>query len=102
MTAKQAPEAIVSVTDAPIIPFTQYLLPHGHRRETTIEVSHEIARMAHGIIRRGLAFECEVLTTGEVSLTITDPENGDLAFQVVPNGPGVRDAVERLVSEFGQ
>lgn len=96
-----ATQPIQSVTDAPIIPFTQYLRPNGRRKEVTIEVSPDVASKAHAIIARGLAFECEELSTGQVSLTITDPEEGDLDIRVVPNGPGVREAVEDLVSRFG-
>ncbi len=83
------------------IPFTQYIAPNGQRRETGIEVSPAYAEKADTIIARGLAFECELLSTGQVSLTITDPEEGDLDIRVVPNGPGVREAVEDLISRFG-
>jgi hypothetical protein len=82
------------------IRFTQYLLPHGRRRETSIEVADDVAEKARAIIAEGLAFECEVLSTGHASLTITDPEEGDLDIRIVPNGPGVREAVESLVREF--
>lgn len=93
---------VETVTDAPIVPFTQYLRPRGDRLYVHIEVAPELAAKAHAIIARGLAFECEELSTGQVSLTITDPEEGDLDIRVVPNGPGVREAVEDLISRFGQ
>lgn len=93
---------IQSITNAPIIPFAQYLRPDGRRREVSIEVAPEIADKARAIIARGLCFECEELATGQVSLTITDPEEGDLDIRLVSNGPGVRDAVEDLVRRFGQ
>jgi len=48
----------------------------------------------------GLRLECEVLTTGEVSLTITDPEEGDFDSEVVANGPGVPSAIDRLIRRF--
>ena len=93
--------AVETVFDAPIVPFTQYLRPDGRRREVFIEVSPELAAKAHTLIARGLAFECEELSTGQASLTITDPEEGDLDIRVVPNGPGVREAVEDLIRNFG-
>ncbi|WP_230280234.1 hypothetical protein [Croceicoccus sp. Ery15] len=96
------PDKIESITDAPIIPFTQFVAPNGHRRPVTIEVSDDTAAKARLIIQRGFAFECEVLMSGEVSLTITDPEEGDLDIEVVMNGPGVREAVERLVNRFAE
>lgn len=97
-----SPDQIESITDAPIIPFTQFVAPNGTRREVTIVVSDETATKARLIIQRGFAFECEVLMSGEVSLTVTDPDEGDLDIEVVQNGPGVREAVERLVDRFAE
>lgn len=84
----------------PLIPFTQYLLPDGRQMPVVIEVSDEAHAAAMKLIDTGLEFECEVLRTGDVSLTITDPAEGDLDIAVVPNGPGMREAVEKLVLEF--
>lgn len=83
-----------------MIPFTQYLLPDGRKKSTFIGVHMDVADRARSIAAKGLAFECELLTTGQVSLTITDPEKGDLDIRVVPNGPGVREAVEEMVRRF--
>lgn len=94
-------DSIASVSDAPIIPFTQFLRPDGRQREVVIEVDPVIAAKARAIIARGLRFECEKLSTGQASLTITDPEEGDLDIRIVPNGPGIRAAVEDLVRHFG-
>jgi hypothetical protein len=80
-----------------MIPFTQYLLPDGRKKSTFIGVHIDVADRAREIIAKGLAFECELLTTGEASFTITDPEKGDLDIRVVPNGPGVREAIEEMV-----
>ena len=85
-----------------LIPFTQYLRPDGRKRSTFISVHTDVAKKARSIMARGLAFECEVLATGEASFTITDPEEGDLDIRVVPNGPGVRDAIECMVREFAE
>lgn len=95
-----ATQHIETIANAPIIPFTQYMLPNGRKVETSIEVDRDVADKAHSLIIEGLRFECEVLTTGDVSLTITDPEVGDLDIRIVSNGPGVREAVEELVREF--
>lgn len=83
------------------VPFTQYVLPNGRATEVTILVSPGFAEQASKILARGLTFECEVLTNGQVSLTITDPDEGDLDIRVVNNGPLVRDAVEDLIANFG-
>lgn len=82
-----------------MIPFTQYLLPDGRRQTITIERSPEIEAKAATIIAAGLRFETEVLSDGAtVSLTVSDPvEEEDVAIELVPNGPGIPDAVDRLV-----
>jgi hypothetical protein len=82
------------------IPFTQYLMPDGRKRRQFIDVAEDVAAKASAIIEEGLAFECELLTTGEASFTITDPKRGDLDIRVVPNGPGVREAIEEMVRQF--
>lgn len=82
------------------IPFTQYLLPDGRRTILCIEKYGEIAQKAQEIINKGLRFEAEVLTTGEISLTITDDKEGDLAIEICRNGPQVPKAVDKLIKEF--
>ena len=82
------------------IPFTQYLLPNGRRAPVCIERAPQIESLAEQIIAQGFAFECEMLRTGEVRLTITDPAHGDADFEMSKNGPEVGNAVDRLVSRF--
>ena len=82
------------------IPFTQYLRPNGLKVPMFIHCRANVEEKAHQIIKNGYHFECEVLTTGEVSLTITNDEDGDVAIKVVPNGPEVPIAVESLIKEF--
>lgn len=83
------------------IEFTQFVLPRGERKPTSIERPDEIETLADKFIAGGGWFECEVLTTGRVSLTACmNRENGDndIEIEVVPNGPGIGEAVDRLVS----
>lgn len=82
------------------IPFTQYLLPNGRRIIRSIEKYGEVAEKAQEIINKGLRFEAEVLATGEISLTITDEKEGDLAIEICRNGPDVPKAVDTLIKEF--
>lgn len=84
----------------PKIEFTQYLLPNGRRSTVYIDRPDPIYRQAQAIIARGLRFECEILTNGLVSLTITDEDEGDLITSIVPNGPDVPDAVDRMIQRF--
>ncbi len=82
------------------IPFTQYLLPHGRKRAEYIDRPTEIEALADAFIKRGGWFECEILTTGHVSLTacaIVDDEPQDIEMIVCPNGPEIPVRVDELV-----
>lgn len=86
---------------ANMIEFTQYVLPHGRKRAQYISMPLDICKMAEEIQANGYVFECEVLTTGQVSLTITDPqEEYDVDIMIVDNGPDVVTAVETLIERF--
>lgn len=81
------------------ISFTQYLLPRGERRAVKIHRPFAIQRKANEILALGYKFECEILTNGMVSLTITG-RNSDVYIKVVPNDSAVPKAVDDLVMEF--
>ena len=81
------------------IPFTQYMRPDGRRVEVSIERPEEICKKAEAIINAGYCFEIEVLTTGLVSMTISDDE-ADHDMEIVDNGPGVPVAVDRMINRF--
>ena len=83
----------------PDIAFTQYLRPNGRTTEVSIDRPEEISALADKIISDGFRFECEELQTGHASLTIAGPEE-DEDIELVMNGPGVPDAVDRLVKRF--
>jgi len=83
------------------IPFTQYLLPNGRAEQISIMMSQKIADIAHKIIEKGNRFEAEILTTGEVSLTIHNIEfEEDVAIELCENGLEVYGAVERLINKY--
>ena len=81
------------------IEFTQYLRPHGQKKKVRIDRPKAVADKAKEIKNAGLCLECEVLMSGDVSFTIANEEL-DLAFEIVPNGPEVPDAVDRLILNF--
>jgi len=85
----------------PEIPFTQLIRPTGARRAVTIERPAEVVAVADGLRALGVVFECEELSTGEVALYASDAAfpDEDLAIEVVPNGPEVPAAVDRLVRD---
>jgi hypothetical protein len=79
-----------------------YLRPHGRKTQTLIDRPPEIERMAGAFMMAGGYFEVEELSTGLVSLTAGHPDEddeGDIAIEVVTNGPAVLDAVDRLVAK---
>jgi len=81
------------------IPFTQYLRPDGHKRQASFSVfGATVCAKATELLVYGWKFECEVLTTGKVSLTVNDGDE-DRAIQVVTNGPTVPKAVNDLVMD---
>lgn len=84
------------------IPFTQYLRPNGRKRRVESPVTKEVAMKAKAMLNAGMRFECEELSTGVVSLTVVDMVDGeedDVAMELVPNGPGVPSAVEKLITQ---
>jgi len=83
------------------IAFTQYLRPNGRQEIVHIERPDDIAAQAEKIVAAGFALECEVLMTGHVSFSIAG-DKGDVDIEVVPNGPGVPDAIDRMITRFSE
>jgi hypothetical protein len=83
------------------IPFIQYVLPHGRRKEIAVDRPEEVAAPALVLIEKGYRFECEMLTDMEtVSLTVVGPDDdGDIAIELSRNGPEIIGAVDRLVTK---
>jgi len=83
------------------IHFTQYLLPNGRKRDIKLVRDGATETLAHQLIDSGLFFEAEMLQTGEISLTanaVDDKrEQIEIAHEIIPNGPEVPLAVDRLV-----
>ena len=82
------------------IPFTQFMRPDGRAVPVFIARPQPIVEKAQRIIASGYRFECEHLSDGHVSLTIANDKRGDVDIEVVPNGPEVPVAVDRLVTSF--
>lgn len=85
-----------------MIPFRQYLRPDGRQAAVNIERPEAIEAIARAILAAGCRFEAEVLLTGEASFEVVrdvaDPDVEDsIAIEIVPNGPEVPAAVDRLV-----
>lgn len=83
-----------------MIPFTQYMRPHGRREEVAVNRPEEIERLAKELQVKGCKFEIEELMTGEISMTVEDKhveEFGPVSMQVCQNGPKVPEAVDALI-----
>ena len=88
------------------IPFTQFLLPRGERRQTQINRPAQIEAEADAFINSGGRFESEMLADLQtVSLTAVhkvDGDDADVACEICENGPAVLDAVDRLVYQAAE
>jgi hypothetical protein len=81
-----------------MIPFIQFIRPHGLRRYTEITRPEEIEKLARDLINLGYVFEIEELTTGEISMECLHHENEhSAALEICKNGPDVPVAVDKLV-----
>ncbi len=81
--------------------FTQFMLPDGRQKQVEMDVADDLAANLAAIDAAGARLECEILTTGQVSLTIFDPESEtDYDIELVTNGPEVPKAVDRLIRRF--
>lgn len=81
------------------VQFIQYFRPNGKPKPATIDRPREVFRKAVAIIEAGYRLEAEVLIGGLVSLTVGNDE-GDYAAEIHFNGPGLEDAVDRLILGF--
>lgn len=88
------------------VPFTQFLMPDGRRKQVFFDCKPEQDSKVMSLIEAYVSFEAEVLQTGEVSLTVEfempDGENETLAHEICPNGPEVETAVEKLINNAHQ
>lgn len=82
--------------------FTQYLRPHGRPVATWIERPPDVAATAQRVREAGYHFDIEELRDGTVSMTVEADRSGDddqpIAIELVPNGPAVVPAVDRLIA----
>lgn len=83
--------------------FTQFLRPHGRRKQINITMSAKVELLADKCVEAGVRFEAEVLTTNQISFTAElDDEDGEvdvLGHEICHNEPGktIPEAVEKVV-----
>jgi hypothetical protein len=84
-----------------IFEYVQYLRPDGRQVIRSAEAPDELLEKYKAIHDAGCVLAAEVLTTGHVSLTVEAPDDaGDFMIEVVPNGPEVPKAWERMLEQF--
>lgn len=82
------------------ISFTQYLRPDGRPRPISICMPEATEALAREFENAGGWYEAEVLADNSVSLTAcmeVDGEEEDVCCEIAANGPGIKEAVDRLV-----
>lgn len=95
---------MIENTPGPLdVVFTQYLRPDGRQQKVWVERSAEIVALANRLIGAGYHFDIEELADRTVSMTCEpnaatdDEDDAPIAMELVPNGPAVLDAVDRLI-----
>lgn len=69
----------------------QFLMPDGRRRDTSTKLPMACRPAVEEMQKAGCRFEAEMLTTGEISVTISNPKEGeDIDISLTPNGPEVQ------------
>jgi len=76
----------------------QFMRPRPAKMNCNLQkaVEHKYREMK----RTGARLTAEVLATGQVSLCIEESRLGDFLSEVVPNGPEVPRALERMLAQF--
>lgn len=75
-------------------------MPDGHKRDTFIVRSAEIEKLSETVENAGYVFEIEMLSDyATISMECVNERDEDdvIASEIVPNGPEVPLAVDRLV-----
>ena len=84
-----------------MIPFTQYVSPDGQPCQVMVSRPPQIEAKAAAIVEAGFRFEVELLSIGQMSLTIHDPVDGaNLAIELCANETDVPGAIDALVTGF--
>ena len=78
------------------------MMPDGRRKRINIELADDLSDRIFEICECDLDLECEVFRTDYVSFTITDSCLGDFDIELVPNGPEIPEAVDRLIRRFSK
>ena len=83
------------------VPFTQYILPYGRKERILFPATQEMADKAKLILDAGYVFEIEILRTGIISATITDPiTECDVAIVLASNDETAPLKIKKMIMDF--
>lgn len=83
-----------------VIKFTQFLLPHGKRTDFFIDRSPEIENKAKCLLDRGVRFEIEMLSTGEILMELLNLNEGNsISSRICINESDILDNVDSMINE---
>ncbi len=81
--------------------FTQFLMPDGRQKKVEIDVPDDVREQYDAIHAAGCRLTTEMLMTGQIAIYISDLQAEDDFFcTVIPNGPEVPKAIEKMIREF--
>jgi len=81
------------------IKFTQFLRPDGRQKVVYIDLDSATEELAMKIVEEGYRFEVEELSTGQISMSISNDDE-DAALRVCNNGPEVPLTIVKMITEF--
>lgn len=71
---------------------TQFIRPDARQVAVACDLPIEVEPLYQQMLNDGCRLECEVLRTGEVSVTVSDGDN-DIDFSITPNTPLVHNGI---------
>lgn len=74
----------------------QFIRPYGHKKTVETDLPIDVEPLYKDMQAHGCRLECEVLLTGEVSVTVSD-DGADHDFSVTPNGPAVQPGIAAML-----
>jgi hypothetical protein len=88
----------IAVCDKLVCDVIQYIRPHGEVKHEIAVLPNEYKELYDSMLAHGCRFEAEVLTTSQVSVTISDPkEELDLDISITFNGPEVQKGMIKML-----
>jgi len=80
-----------------LVEVIQFLRPNGSQKIQYTEIDDDCEEQYELMKQRGWRLTAEQLKTGEISLTIEDPAEGDKEHEIIKNGPGVQKAIAKTL-----